>query len=83
MGSLFDEVRGEVNIYSAWRHVKQSALSSDNSEIRGFASEFEHHHQRHLNRIIRQLREGRFEFDSAKGVLKDTKKRLAAGKEPR
>ena len=83
MGSLFDEVRGEANIFSAWRHVKRSALNSDNSEIRGFAAEFEHQHQRHLRRIITQLREDRFEFDPAKGVLKDKKKRLASGKDPR
>ena len=83
MGSLFDEIRGEANIFSAWRHVKRSALNSDNSEIRGFAAEFEHQHQRHLRRIITQLREDRFEFDPAKGVLKDKKKRLASGKDPR
>jgi RNA-directed DNA polymerase len=83
MASLFQELRSEQNIFAAWRHVKRSALTSQNDEIRGAASEFEHAHQRHLRRIISQLREDRFVFDSVKGVLKDARKRIAAGKDPR
>jgi hypothetical protein len=63
--------------------VKRSALASGNADIRGKAAEFEHSHQRHLKRIIAQLREGRFKFDPVDGVLKDKKKRLAKGKDPR
>ena len=81
--SLFQDVRSQQNIFSAWRHVKRSALSSARKEIRGAASEFEHSHQRHLHRIIAQLREGRFIFDPVIGVLKDAKKREAEGKMPR
>lgn len=81
--TLFDEMRSEPNLFSAWRHVKRSALSSENSDIRGMAAEFEHQHQRHLRRIGDQIREGRFRFDDVTGVLKDKKKRLAAGKDPR
>lgn len=81
--TLFEEVRSEQNIFSAWRHVKRSALTSGNADIRGKASEFEHAHQRHLRRIIGQLRTGKFSFDSVEGVLKDKRKRLAAGKDPR
>jgi hypothetical protein len=81
--TLFEEVRSEQNLFSAWRHVKRSALNSTNQEIRGFAAEFEHQHQKHLRRITRQLREGRFEFDPVKGVLKDKKQRLANNKDPR
>lgn len=81
--TLFEEVRSEQNIFSAWRHVKRSALTSGNHDIRGKASEFEHAHQRHLKRIIGQLRSGRFVFDPVEGVLKDKRKRLAAGKDPR
>jgi RNA-directed DNA polymerase len=47
------------------------------------ASEFDHEHQRHLRRIITQLREGRFKFDPVEGFLKDRSKRKAQGKEPR
>jgi RNA-directed DNA polymerase len=83
MTTLIQDVRSEQNIFSAWRHVKRSALASQNDEIRGAASEFEHAHQRHLRRIIAQLRDGRFVFAPAKGVLKDAKKRVAAGKMPR
>jgi retron-type reverse transcriptase len=83
MATLIQDVRSEQNIFSAWRHVKRSALSSPNDEIRGAASEFEHTHQRHLRRIITQLRENRFEFDPVKGVLKDARKRIAVGKDPR
>lgn len=83
MRTLFDDVRSEQNIFSAWRHVKRSALTSDNRDIRGMASEFEHAHQRHLRRIITQLREDRFSFDAVEGVLKDKKKREALNKDPR
>lgn len=81
--TLFEEVRSEQNIFSAWRHVKRSALTSGNADIRGKASEFEHAHQRHLKRIIGQLRTGKLSFDPVEGVLKDKRKRLAAGKDPR
>lgn len=81
--TLFEQVRSEQNIFSAWRHVKRSALTSGNADIRGKASEFEHAHQRHLKRIIGQLRTGKLSFDPVEGVLKDKRKRLAAGKDPR
>ncbi|MEX5577736.1 hypothetical protein [Pseudophaeobacter sp. A-200-2] len=81
--TLFEEVRSEQNIFSAWRHVKRSALLSGNAEIRGKASEFEHAHQRHLRRIIKHLRTGNLSFDPVEGVLKDKRKRLTAGKDPR
>lgn len=58
--TLFEEVRSEQNIFSAWRHMKRSALTSGNAEIRGKASEFEHAHQRwaiHCNKLQKQ-REG-------------------------
>ncbi|KAA3525202.1 hypothetical protein DXM29_19140 [Agrobacterium tumefaciens] len=83
MASLMQDVRSEQNVFSAWRHVKKSALSSQNGDIRGAASEFEHSHQRHIRRIITQLREDRFDFDPVTGVLKDAKKRIAVGKDPR
>ena len=83
MRTLFQDIRSEQNIFSAWRHVKRSASSSKNSDIRGMASEFEHSHQRYLRRIIDQLREGRFSFDPAEGILKDKKKRISQGKNPR
>ncbi|SFI65451.1 Retron-type reverse transcriptase [Bosea sp. OK403] len=83
MAELFQEVRSERNIFSAWRHVKRSALTSGNQDIRGMASEFEHAHQKHLRRIITQLRENRFIFDPVDGVLKDKRKREAQGKDPR
>lgn len=83
MASLFKELRSEQNIFEAWRHVKRSALNSANEEIRGMAAEFEHAHQKHLRRLIDQLRTGKFVFDPVKGVLKDKSKRLAQGKDPR
>lgn len=81
--TLFEEVRSEQNIFSAWRHVKRSALTSGSEDIRGKASEFEHSHQRHLRRIIGQLRTAKFSFDPVEGFLKDKRKRIAAGKDPR
>ena len=81
--TLFDEVRSESNIFAAWRHVKRSALTSGSADIRGKAAEFEHAHQKHLKRIITQLREDRFTFDPVEGALKDKRKRVAQGKDPR
>ena len=81
--TLFEEVRSEQNIFSAWRHVKRSALTSGNADIRGKASEFEHAHQRHLKRIISHLRTDKLSFDPVEGVLKDKRQRLAVGKDPR
>jgi RNA-directed DNA polymerase len=83
MGELYEKVRSAENLHAAWRHVRRSAQSSKNDEIRGHASEFEHQHQRHIDRIARQLREGRFKFDDVEGVLKDKKKREKEGKDPR
>lgn len=81
--SLYQSVYSEANLFSAWRHVKKSALNSSNKEIRGQASEFEHKHQTHIRRIIRQLRDQRYLFSPVEGVLKDKEKRLKAGKNPR
>lgn len=81
--TLFESVRSEQNVFAAWRHVKKSALASGNDAIRGQAAEFEHQHQKHIRRIISQLREDRLVFDGVKGVLKDKKERLAQNKEPR
>jgi len=83
MNTLFNDLRSDSNLFSAWRHVKRSALNSSNNEIRGCAAEFEHQHHRHIRRIQRQLRERKFKFDPVTGVLKDKKKRIAQGKEPR
>lgn len=83
MRTLFADTRSEPNLFSAWRHVKRSALNSRNTKIQGDAAEFEHQHQRHLKRIADQLRENRFIFDDVEGVLKDKKKREAEGKDPR
>jgi retron-type reverse transcriptase len=83
MASLFENVRYAENLFSAWRHVKRSALNSKNPKIRGQAAEFEHNHHRHLKRIAEQLRKDRFTFGDVEGVLKDKKKREAAGKNPR
>lgn len=81
--SLYDEVRSGENLFSAWRHVKRSALRSVNGKIRGEAAEFEHQHQRHLKTIQSQLQKRKFVFDDFEGVLKDKKAREAKGKDPR
>ena len=83
MKTLFEDLRSDANLFAAWRHVRRSALNSSNNEIKGYAAEFEHQHQRHIKRIARKLREQSFKFDPVKGVLKDKRKRLAQGKEPR
>ncbi len=83
MKSLYFDIRREQNLFSAWRHVKRSAQNSKNKTISGNASEFEHQHQKYLRKIAAQLRENRFKFSEAEGVLKDKKSRQRAGKSPR
>lgn len=81
--SLYNEVRSESNMFSAWRHVKESALRSSNHDIQAEAINFETDHQRYLKTIITQLRQKKFKFDPVKGVLKDKRKRQREGKDPR
>ncbi|WP_411817099.1 reverse transcriptase domain-containing protein [Hyphococcus sp. DH-69] len=81
--TLYQEVRAEQNIFSAWRHVKRSALSSKDVKIKSAAAEFEHQHQKYLRKIIIELRTECFVFDKNIGVLKDKKKRERQGKKPR
>ncbi|MEL6818903.1 MAG: reverse transcriptase domain-containing protein [Pseudomonadota bacterium] len=83
MKSLYESVRAEANLFSAWRHVKKSALKSPRPEIRGEASEFENKHQTHLKRMGAQLREDRYVFSPVHGALKDKKAREKKGKDPR
>ncbi|MEL7200759.1 MAG: reverse transcriptase domain-containing protein [Pseudomonadota bacterium] len=58
-------------------------MNSRDEQIRGQAAEFESCHERELKRIQGQLLHKKFEFDSSKAVLKDKKKRIAQGKNPR
>lgn len=81
--TLYESVRAEANLFSAWRHVKKSALKSPRPEIRGEASEFENKHQTHLKRMGAQLRENRYAFNPVHGALKDKKAREKKGKDPR
>lgn len=55
--SLYNKVRSESNMFSAWRHVKESALRSSNHDIQAEAINFETDHQRYLKTIITQLRQ--------------------------
>lgn len=81
--TLYESVRAEANLFSAWRHVKKSALNSPKPEIRGEAAEFENKHQTHLKRMGAQLRENRYVFSPVHGALKDKKARERKGKDPR
>ncbi len=81
--TLYESVRAEANLFSAWRHVKKSALKSPRPEIRGEASEFENKHQTHLKRMGAQLRQNRYAFSPVHGALKDKKAREKKGKDPR
>lgn len=81
--TLYESVRAESNLFSAWRHVKKSAQKSPRPEIRGEASEFENKHQTHLKRMGTQLRENRYAFSPVHGALKDKRAREKKGKDPR
>lgn len=83
MTTLYDSIRTSRNLHAAWRHVRKSASASLNKEQRGYASEFEHHHQRHINRTYRQLKSETFIFDPVKGIAIDKEKREKQGKRAR
>ncbi len=81
--SLIADVRSSQNLFSAWRHVRKSALNSSNDKIKGSASEFEFRHQSHIRKIQEKLRQKDYNFGKSYGVLKDAKARIAQNKSPR
>jgi hypothetical protein len=67
-GDLYRDVGSVPGLWDAWKVVRRSGQQSASRETVEEISRFEEHAQRHLNRISRQLREDRFQFDKAIGV---------------
>jgi RNA-directed DNA polymerase len=80
---FYTEAKTLSNLFAAWRHVRKSAASSTHPEISDAASAFEAESHKKLLSIQRRLSRNKYEFPSAKGVLKDKQKRRQEGKEPR
>ena len=80
---FYEEAKRFSNLFGAWRHVRQRALSSSQSEIRAAAAEFESESQSRLKSIQMRLAHETYAFPKAEGVLKDKRKREKQGKDPR
>lgn len=76
--SLWQRVRSRPRLWNAWRHVYSSGIRSQSKETRDGVKAFNEGAPRHLDRIERQLRQGRFEFKPARGIAQ-----RRPGKSPR
>ncbi len=65
----YESVRG-VALYEAWRKVRENAQRSPSRETRDAIREFEVSAPKHLRRIDRQLRDGKFVFLPQRGIPK-------------
>lgn len=65
----YDTVRTERALYAAWSVVRANGLSSSSHETREEVKKFDQGLPRNIQRIARQLREGKFVFAHAKGLL--------------
>lgn len=72
------QVRLKKSLWKAWRHVFRASLRSVSEQNREAAWEFDAHAATRIDRVQRQLREGRFEFAPARGIPKKRE-----GKSPR
>jgi RNA-directed DNA polymerase len=72
------QVRLTKSLWKAWRHVFRASLKSASEQNREAAWEFDAHAAARINRIQRQLQEGRFKFAPARGIPKRRE-----GKSPR
>ena len=72
------QVREQKTLWTAWRHVFRASLKSASESNREAAWQFDAHAATLLDRIRRQLTEGRFKFAPARGIPKKRK-----GKNPR
>jgi RNA-directed DNA polymerase len=70
MGKLFELCRKQDTLHKAWRRIRANGARSKAEETRGAIEDFERTANRNILRIQRRLREGTFEFDPQKGVLK-------------
>lgn len=65
----FRSLRKQETIWRAWYHVRAKAKKSGSAEIRAESIRFANFEQRNINRIIEQIRKGKFQFLPAKPIL--------------
>lgn len=67
--SFYARLHSEKTLYAAWSSVRNNASRSSSKETRTEADEFSRKLPTHIRRISRQLRDKRFTFKPAKGLL--------------
>lgn len=70
MGKLFDVATQRRSLMSAWKRIRTNGANSASSETRSAIARFEQDESGNIHRIQRRLRDGTFEFDPQKGILK-------------
>jgi RNA-directed DNA polymerase len=77
MGKLFNKVKEQKTLYSAWRKIKSNGLRSTSFETRTCIEKFDRDAIGNIKTIQRLLRTGEFKFDPQSGV---TVKKASGGK---
>ncbi len=70
VGKLFELCRKQDSLHKAWRRIRANGARSKSEETRSAIEDVDRTANRDILRIQRRLREGTFEFDPQKGVLK-------------
>jgi RNA-directed DNA polymerase len=73
MGRLFDKATERASLRNAWYRIRANGLTSLASETHIAIEMFGRDVDRNIQKIQRRLREGVFEFEPQKGVLKKKK----------
>jgi RNA-directed DNA polymerase len=67
--TLYDKVRSRPVLENAWRIVHSNGITSKSKLTRQQVKEFSIQSNKHINRIVRQLRERKFKFQASEGIL--------------
>jgi RNA-directed DNA polymerase len=70
MGRLFEKATERASLRNAWYRIRANGVDSLASETRVAVEMFGRDVDRNIHKIQKRLREGSFEFDPQKGVLK-------------
>ncbi len=70
MGRLFEKATERISLRSAWYRIRSNGVNSLAGETRVAVEMFGRDVDRNIYKIQKRLREGTFEFDPQKGVLK-------------
>lgn len=70
MGRLFEKATERISLRNAWHRIRSNGANSLAGETRVAVEMFGRDVERNIHKIQKRLREGTFEFDPQKGVLK-------------